>query len=219
MRGESSTLRRRLLSFYRHLAHSPAPIPVSYSALTSRRQDELLNSLLLLQCSSLSRPSSLRTSPLLSLLRLLRWTSDVPPALQPCTNTLSHRLKKADLLGTPYIPTSFRPSVFLQLDFPSGASVQLGNHVLPSQGVEEPTISFLSADPTSTGESYALVSFDPDAPSRENQEFGPWRHWIVGGLKPISVDSITQSSEKPLVEKSEEALTPWTGPSPGKATG
>lgn len=149
----------------------------------------------------------------------LRRTSAAPCPLQPLTNALSHRLKKSDLLGTPYIPTSFQPSVFLQLDFPSGASVQLGNHVLPSEGVEEPIISFLAADPTSTGESYALLSFDPDAPSRENQEFGPWRHWIVGGLKPVSVDSIAQGSEKPLVEKSEEALTPWTGPSPGKATG
>ncbi|KAI5475461.1 hypothetical protein MNV49_001352 [Pseudohyphozyma bogoriensis] len=129
-------------------------------------------------------------------------------------------LDKAGLLGTPFIPANFKPSVFLQIEFLT-ASVQLGNNLKPSEGAEEPRISFLPADPLSIGDTYTLLSFDPDAPSREDQKFGPWRHWIIGGLKPLSVDELSAHDvkEQGLVQKSEEALAPWVGPSPGQGTG
>lgn len=77
-------------------------------------------------------------------------------------------------------------------------------------------------------DTYTLVSFDPDAPSRENQEFGPWRHGIWPGLKPRSVEEISSAVEKVgeqnladknLVQKTEEPLSPWVAPSPGQGTG
>lgn len=85
-----------------------------------------------------------------------------------------------------------------------------------------------SQDPTDSGSTYALLSFDPDAPSREDQKFGPWRHLILGGLKPKSLEEITSAVESSgerglggqgLVEKTTEALSPWVAPSPGQGTG
>ncbi|KAK4702716.1 hypothetical protein P7C70_g3509, partial [Phenoliferia sp. Uapishka_3] len=136
-------------------------------------------------------------------------------------DTVLQALKKADLVGTPYIPSTFRPSIFLQLTFPSGAEVQLGNDIKANQGVDEPTVSFTAEDPTTSDSTYTLVSFDPDAPSRQDQSKGPWRHLIRGGFKPRSLDQIAESGVKgSLVERrEEELLTPWVGPSPGEGTG
>lgn len=143
--------------------------------------------------------------------------------MQHPLHIVAESLKKADLLGTPFIPSTFKPSVFLQVEFPSGASVQLGNEVTPARGVEAPSISFVPENPEG-GDTFALLAFDPDAPSREDQKFGPWRHWIIGGLKPSTLDEISALAESgtkgtSLVKSTEEALTPWVGPSPGAGTG
>ena len=79
---------------------------------------------------------------------------------------------------------------------------------------------------------YTLVSFDPDAPSRENQAFGPWRHYIIGGLKPKAVDALPTAAVgdradeavkglavNGLVERTEAPLSPWVPASPGAGTG
>ncbi|KAK4052754.1 carboxypeptidase Y inhibitor [Microbotryomycetes sp. JL201] len=138
-------------------------------------------------------------------------------------------LDKAGLLGTPYIPRDFHPTVVVQIDFPqTGATVQLGNELEPSQGQGDPVVSFVAQDPSDQQGTFCLVSYDPDAPSRENQEFGPWRHYIAGGLKPKSFDEITSTADRSsernlasqaLVQQTEEPLSPWVAPSPGKGTG
>ncbi|SCV69571.1 BQ2448_2591 [Microbotryum intermedium] len=121
----------------------------------------------------------------------------------------STTLEKAEILGTPYVPSSFRPQVLLQVNFPStGASVQLGNELTPAETKETPVFSFVTED---TESSYAILSFDPDAPSREDQKFGPWRHLIQGGLKV--------KPESTEVTVTEESLSPWVAPSPGQGTG
>ncbi|KAL8292419.1 hypothetical protein RQP46_001031 [Phenoliferia psychrophenolica] len=129
-------------------------------------------------------------------------------------------LKKADLVGTPFIDANWRPSIFLQVEFPSGVAVELGNDIKAADGADEPTISFTAEDPTTSDSTYTLVSFDPDAPSREDQSKGPWRHLVRGGFKPKSLDQISASGGSSLVERSdEELLSPWVGPSPGAGTG
>ena len=75
-------------------------------------------------------------------------------------------------------------------------------------------------DPTTSTSSYTLVSFDPDAPSREDQSKGPWRHLVRGGFKPKSLDEISATGGGSLVERTDaELLSPWVGPSPGQGTG
>ncbi|KAK4057420.1 carboxypeptidase Y inhibitor [Microbotryomycetes sp. JL221] len=140
-------------------------------------------------------------------------------------------LDKAGLLGTPFLPQDFHPKVLVQIDFPqTGASVQLGNELTPDQGQGDPVVSFVAAaqDPEEQQSTYCLLSFDPDAPSRENQEFGPWRHYVLGGLKPKSIEEISSAVESKgergvanqgLVEQTESPISPWVAPSPGKGTG
>lgn len=105
--------------------------------------------------------------------------------------------------------------------------MQLGNTLEPKDGASEPVVTFV-AEEGDGGDVYTLVSFDPDAPSRENQEFGPWRHGIFPGLKPKSLETISSAVEqageqnladKELVQKTEEPLSPWVAPSPGQGTG
>lgn len=73
---------------------------------------------------------------------------------------------------------------------------------------------------------YTILSFDPDAPSRQDQQYGPWRHWIQGGLQPKSLEEISAKVEQSgegalggLVSVTKEAISPWVAPSPGKGTG
>lgn len=85
-------------------------------------------------------------------------------------------------------------------------------------------------DPTQSESLYTLVSFDPDAPSREDQQFGPWRHFVLPGLKPKSLDALPTAAAEDreavkglsvngLVEQTAEALSPWVPASPGAGTG
>ncbi|KAM0749911.1 PEBP-like protein [Meredithblackwellia eburnea MCA 4105] len=141
--------------------------------------------------------------------------------------TVRSALEKADLVGTPFVPTNFRPSVFLQIEFPTtGASAQLGNTVTPAEGKEEPVISFSPEVGANPDQEYTLLSFDPDAPSREDQKFGPWRHWVLEGLKGKSLEQVeeaaaagTQGGASLTVTKTKEAMAPWVAPSPGQGTG
>lgn len=61
--------------------------------------------------------------------------------------TVLFALKKVELLGTKFVPKDFVPSVFLQIKFPNGQEVQLGNLLSPEavggRNGDEPTIGFL----------------------------------------------------------------------------
>ncbi|KAJ6637828.1 Phosphatidylethanolamine-binding protein like F40A3.3 [Pseudolycoriella hygida] len=53
--------------------------------------------------------------------------------------------------------------------------VKFGNELTPTQVKDIPSVEW-NADPTLF---YTLIMTDPDAPSRQNPEFGEWIHWIV----------------------------------------
>ncbi|KAG8965157.1 hypothetical protein FRC03_000864, partial [Tulasnella sp. 419] len=80
----------------------------------------------------------------------------------------------------------------------------------------------------STSATYTIVLTDPDAPSRHDQKFGQWRHWVLPGLKPelgqSTVNSAPESNttapyQELQVSKTLEAATPYVGPGPGPGTG
>ena len=147
---------------------------------------------------------------------------------------ITNALKSHDLLGLPFIPPSFRPSAFLQVDFPSSnTSATLGNALTPSDASEPPSISFLTTEMSSgdeqsaakegKGKSYTVVCVDPDAPSRTDHKFGPWRHYVHPGFRthPDALSEAQIKSEQGglQAQSKEEALSPWAGPGPGPKTG
>lgn len=65
--------------------------------------------------------------------------------------------------------------LLVQVMYPSGATVGLGNVLTPTQTKEKPQVMW----PAERGVYYTLVKTDPDVPSRENPSLREIRHWTV----------------------------------------
>jgi hypothetical protein len=114
------------------------------------------------------------------------------PLIDPLTSVFS-ALESASLTPSP-IP-AFNPSALLQITWPSGAEVMLGNRIDAASMNEEPRVEIFPLDvpalevnkresadehrANETETTYTLVMCDPDAPSKDDPKFGPFRHWVV----------------------------------------
>jgi phosphatidylethanolamine-binding protein (PEBP) family uncharacterized protein len=145
-----------------------------------------------------------------------------------------HKLNPAPNSLTPntqVIPKDFVPSTLLNVSW-GEKEVQLGNELTKGDTVNEPTITFAPAaedDPSST---YTLAFLDPDAPSRADPKFGPFRHWVVSGVLLSGVmesekvwcglDALAKESAPSVpagAKSSKEATTPYRPPGPGPGSG
>ncbi|XP_057653703.1 protein D3-like [Diorhabda carinulata] len=70
------------------------------------------------------------------------------------------------------------PAEILEVTFPNGLKVELGNELTPTQVKDEPYIKWNTDSCTL----YTVVMIDPDAPSRQNQSSGQVLHWLVGNV-------------------------------------
>ncbi|KAI9480991.1 MAG: phosphatidylethanolamine-binding protein [Benjaminiella poitrasii] len=116
---------------------------------------------------------------------------------------LNEALKKADI-SPGIVPENFTPSTLISAQFPSGEDVALGNFFKPSESNETPKVTFVAPDQDAQ---YTLLVVDPDAPTKENPKWGPYRHWIVTNI-PGSGD-FSQATE----------VEPYLGPGPPPKTG
>ncbi|XP_034827652.1 phosphatidylethanolamine-binding protein homolog F40A3.3-like isoform X2 [Maniola hyperantus] len=67
------------------------------------------------------------------------------------------------------------PQASVTVKFKSGAEVNNGNVLTPTQVKDVPRVSWV-ADPNTF---YTLAMTDPDAPSRKEPTFREWHHWLV----------------------------------------
>ncbi|KAG9124699.1 hypothetical protein FRC07_010589 [Ceratobasidium sp. 392] len=144
------------------------------------------------------------------------------PSLNPLDNVVS-ALKEHQIIPD-VIPKDFIPSTLLNVSW-GDKEVQLGNELTKADTVDEPTITFAPAaedDPTTT---YTIAFLDPDAPSRADPKFGPFRHWVLTGLKAPGVETLVALAKEsdpspPVGAKSfKQATTPYRPPGPGPGTG
>ncbi|KAG2137948.1 PEBP-like protein [Suillus clintonianus] len=75
---------------------------------------------------------------------------------------------------------SFHPQALLFVIFPTGPAL-LGNTLNSTSSLTPPTVSFT---PMKDEAIYTIVMTDPDAPTRENQTYGQYRHWLATGVRP-----------------------------------
>ncbi|KAK3908481.1 Phosphatidylethanolamine-binding protein-like protein [Frankliniella fusca] len=94
------------------------------------------------------------------------------------------------------------PSEVAKVSYPSGASVDLGNELTPTQVKDIPTVSW-NAD---TNAFYTLCMTDPDAPSRKEPTYREWHHWLVGNIPGADVSK-------------GETLSEYVGSGPPEGTG
>ncbi|CAE6483344.1 hypothetical protein ACGC1H_001129 [Rhizoctonia solani] len=143
------------------------------------------------------------------------------PSLSPFDSVLE-ALKKEQIIPD-VIPEGFVPSIILNIAW-GDKEAQLGNELTKADTVNEPTITFAPGSDDHSDSTYTLAFLDPDAPSRADPKFGPFRHWVITGLQAPSVDAIAQlakdAANAPIEAKSaKEATTPYRPPGPGPGTG
>ena len=57
----------------------------------------------------------------------------------------------------------------------------LGNELAIEDTRETPSVQITPMAPIEgRSPNYTLAMLDPDAPSREDRKYGPYRHWLVG---------------------------------------
>ncbi|KAJ6637829.1 Phosphatidylethanolamine-binding protein like F40A3.3, partial [Pseudolycoriella hygida] len=97
---------------------------------------------------------------------------------------------------------SVAPSKLLQITYPSGVTVNLGNELTPTEVKDKPTLKWDYDDDSF----YTLIMSDPDAPSRGNPTIREVRHWYVVNIPGGKVDK-------------GETLFDFIGSGPPKGTG
>ncbi|CAH1103325.1 unnamed protein product [Psylliodes chrysocephalus] len=71
------------------------------------------------------------------------------------------------------------PDQVIQVSYPSGVKVELGNELTPTQVKDEPSTLTWTADPETF---YTVAMVDPDAPSRQDPKLREVLHWLVGNV-------------------------------------
>ncbi|KAI8931732.1 hypothetical protein NX059_011375 [Plenodomus lindquistii] len=98
--------------------------------------------------------------------------------------SLLDSLKTANLLPSPIIPETFKPTYNLTVTFPS-LTPSNGALARVSQVKDQPVISISAipgtTPPTSTT-SFTFMQIDPDAPTPADPKFSYWRHWVVSNI-------------------------------------
>ncbi|KAH6933142.1 hypothetical protein HPB50_012493 [Hyalomma asiaticum] len=91
------------------------------------------------------------------------------------------------------------PKRALNVSYPSGAVVRLGNVLTPEQTAQAPDVNVVG-DP---GHWYTVILLDPDAPSKSDPKMRHWLHWLVVNVP----------------HNDTTTLTKYAGPTPPPGTG
>ncbi|KAG5878105.1 hypothetical protein JTB14_017972 [Gonioctena quinquepunctata] len=75
------------------------------------------------------------------------------------------------------------PNKILEVTYPSGVKVDLGNELTPIQVKDEPKLKWGPED----NSLYTVAMVDPDAPSRADPKVREVLHWLVGNVPGIDV--------------------------------
>lgn len=79
---------------------------------------------------------------------------------------------------------SVSPTKLVEVTYPNGLSVNLGNELTPTQVKDKPTLKW----DAETNAFYTLLLVDPDAPSRQTPTAREYRHWAVINIPGNSTD-------------------------------
>lgn len=127
-------------------------------------------------------------------------------SLEAHAAALAESLAKANLVPGPaagLIAEGFRATTKLDVNF-GGKAVELGTFFRAGECKVAPAVSFTPEAEDAASYTYTFILTDPDAPTPDDPKFAFWRHWVLSGLRPQSVDAAAAASE----------LTAYLGPGP-----
>lgn len=98
---------------------------------------------------------------------------------------VSSALAAHEIVGLPFCPVNWVPSLLVDVVFESKGSVNLGEFFTPGEAKDQPSFSFV-AEPEHPNATYTMLCIDHDAPSKTVTHYSPVRHYAKTGLKPAS---------------------------------
>ncbi|KAL5504798.1 TFS1 [Sanghuangporus vaninii] len=149
------------------------------------------------------------------------------PLLDPLSSVAASLRK--DRIIPDVIPDNFTPSVLFSVNWGEKEAL-LGNELTKEDTQNEPSVQLTPMGAEEGNPTYTLAMLDPDAPSHDDPKFGPFRHWVVFGLRPPSPGEViaAASAEADLLSPSADPLaattfkaapTPYRPPGPGPGSG
>lgn len=135
---------------------------------------------------------------------------------------LAESLAKANLVPGPaagLIAPDFRATTKLDVSF-GGKAVELGTFFRAGECKVAPAVSFApeaaanGASAASYTYTYTFILTDPDAPTPDDPKFAFWRHWVLSGLRPRSVDAGSGAGVDADAAATSRELTAYLGPGP-----
>ncbi|XP_055334013.1 protein D2-like [Paramacrobiotus metropolitanus] len=97
---------------------------------------------------------------------------------------------------------STAPVGVIDVKYPSGAKMELGNELKPRQVKDQPEVHWKANDK----DLYTLCMTDPDAPSRSDPKFREWHHWLVVNIPGCNI-------------KEGQVMSEYVGSGPPEKTG
>ncbi|BGP12678.1 hypothetical protein JCM10213_008815 [Rhodosporidiobolus nylandii] len=124
-------------------------------------------------------------------------------AAQVPVQQIQTALQDAGLLGSSVIPTTFQSLISVHATYGAFGDIQPGGTYSVADTQAEPSVSFNAAP----GEEakYTIVLADPDAPSRDDPKWSPYRHWVLSDVVPG--------------QAAGQTLTKYLGPAPPAGSG
>ncbi|ODV83925.1 hypothetical protein CANARDRAFT_24627 [[Candida] arabinofermentans NRRL YB-2248] len=151
------------------------------------------------------------------------------------SNSLKDSLSKNEIIPTVIHNKDFISKGFLIISYGEDKEVAMGNTLTPEETQSPPSISFtlnLSSDDSSASnfkiskdDNYTLVFTDPDAPTKGDEKWSEYCHYIVKNIKlnPYDPNELIDASniqdKLTTAELKGTELMSYIGPGPPPKTG
>ncbi|KAG7904896.1 hypothetical protein KL905_002931 [Ogataea polymorpha] len=149
------------------------------------------------------------------------------------SNSIKDALTKSEVVPTVIHSDSFTPKGFLIISYGQDKEVAMGNTLLVKDTQRRPDMAFTlnlskDTDPDfsiSSSDRFTLVLTDPDAPTKGDEKWSEYCHYVVKNIKLNDFDpnksvDISQIEEQLTTSNlNGEDLIPYMGPAPPPKTG
>ena len=134
------------------------------------------------------------------------------------TSNIVEGLKRHGVV--PDVVDEFSPRGLITVSYGGKTEVTLGNTLLAKETQSRPVVYLtFNEDQDKSNDSYTLVMTDPDAPSRGDNKWSEYAHYVVSGIKPKPVSADTSGMSTAIDFDSANELLPYLGPAPPPGTG
>lgn len=149
--------------------------------------------------------------------------------LMTISDSVKDSLTKSEVVPTVIHDKSFLPKGFLTIQYDSGKEVALGNNIRPADSKNLPRIDFtlnLPSDASSTfniskDDRFTLIVTDPDAPTRNDEKWSEYLHYLAVDvqLNTFNAENASSNDQLSTADLKGRTLYPYIGPGPPPKTG